>query len=71
MKRHQEPAAVRELHQIREQMLAEEKRIGSDKFWTEANRKAEEFAHRHGLKYVAAPTLVPVVRERSAKYKPR
>ncbi len=71
MKRHQEPAAVRELHQIREQMLAEEKRVGSDKFWAEANRKGEEFARRHGLKYVAAPTLAPVVHERPAKYKSR
>jgi len=71
MKRHQEPAAVRELQQIREQMLAEEKRAGSDKFWTEANRKGEEFARRHGLKYIAAPTLAPSVRERPAKDKPR
>ena len=71
MKRNQEPAAVRELHQIREQMLAEEKRIGSDKYWTEANRKGEEFARRHGLKYVAAPATAAVVRERPTKYKPR
>ena len=71
MKHHQEPAAVRELHQIREQMLAEEKRVGSEKFWTEANRKGEAFAHRHGLKYVGTHTRAPVVRERPAKYKSR
>ena len=71
MKCHPEPAAIRELHQIREQMLAEEKRVGSDKFWADANRRGEEFARRHCLKYIAAPARVSSVRERPAKYKPR
>ena len=68
MKREKEPAAIRELHRIREEMLAEEKRVGSDKFWAEANRQGKEFARRYGLKYVESPAAT-VVRERPGKYK--
>jgi urease beta subunit len=68
MKREKEPAAIRELHRIREEMLAEEKRVGSDKFWAEANRQGKEFARRHGLKYVESPAAT-AVRERPGKYK--
>jgi len=72
MKRQKEPAAVRELHRIREQMLAEEKRVGSDKYWADANREARVFARRHGLKYVAAKPGVAAVREKPLKrYKTR
>ena len=69
MKREKEPAAIRELHRIREEMLAEEKRVGSDKFWAEVNRQGKEFARRHGLKYVESPAVVTAVRERPYKYR--
>ena len=68
MKREKEPAAIRELHRIREELLAAEKRMGSDKFWAEANRQGKEFARRHGLKYVEIPAAT-AVRERPARYK--
>lgn len=72
MKREREPAAIRELHRIREEMLAEEKRAGSSKYWAEANRQAKEFARRHGLKYVATKSGVESVREKPSKrYKAR
>lgn len=71
MKKEKEPAAIRELHRIRQEMLAEEKRVGSEKFWAEANRQAKEFARRHGLKYVETPSRATVARERRGKYKSR
>jgi hypothetical protein len=72
MKRGREPAAIRELHQIREEMLAEEKRAGSGKYWAEANRQAREFARQRGLKYVEAKPGVEAVREKQSKrYKTR
>jgi len=72
MKRKKEPAAIHELHRIREEMLAEEKRVGSDKFWTEVNWQGKEFARRHRLKYVEATLSVGTVREKPAKrYKAR
>ena len=67
MKREKEPAAVRELHRIRAGLLAEEKRVGSDAFWAEANRLGEEFARKHGLKLVKAASKA-LVRERRARY---
>jgi hypothetical protein len=51
MKQEKEPAAIRELHRIRQKMLAEEKRVGSDKYWAEANRQGKEFARRHRVLY--------------------
>ena len=72
MKQENEPTAIRELHRIREAMLAEEKRVGSDHYWTEANRQAKEIAHRHGLQYVETKPTVETVREKPAKrYKTR
>ncbi len=72
MKQGREPAAVRELHRIREEMLAEEKRAGSGKYWAEANRQAMEFARRHGLKYVEAKPGIATAREKQSKrYKVR
>lgn len=67
MKQEKEPAAIRELHRIREEMLAEEKRVGSDKYWADANRQAREFARRHSLKYVEAAPRATVAREKPAK----
>jgi hypothetical protein len=71
MKREKEPAAIRELHRIRQAMVAEEKRVGSEKFWAEANQQGKEFARRHGLKYVETPSRLTVARERHGKYKSR
>jgi hypothetical protein len=71
MKKRTEPAAIRELHRIREEMLAEEKRVGSATYWAEANAQGKAFARRHGLKYVEARSPVANVRERRAKYKAR
>ena len=68
MKRDKEPAAIRELHRIREEMLAEEKRAGSEEFWAEANRQGREFARRHGLKYRAPGASTLMIREKRAKY---
>jgi len=66
-----EPNAIRELHRIRQQMQAEEQRVGSDKFWAETNRQGRAFARRHGLRYVESVSTATVVRERPTKYKAR
>ncbi len=69
MKRNKEPAAIRELHRIREEMLAEEKRVGSEKYWADANRQGREFARRHGLRYKEAKPSIQTVSEKpSRKY---
>lgn len=68
MKRNKEPEAIRELRRIRDEMLAEEKRVGSDKFWAEVNRQGKEFARRHGLKYVEIHSPAATVREKRARY---
>ena len=67
MKRNKEPEAVRELHKIREEMLAEEKRVGSETFWTEVNRQGKEFARKHGLRYLEAKPDAATIREKPAK----
>jgi hypothetical protein len=56
MKQEKEPLAIRELRRIRQEMVAEEKRVGSDKYWAEANQQGREFARKHGLKYVESPS---------------
>ena len=66
MKQEKEPAAVRELHRIRQALRAEEKRVGSDKYWAEANRQGREFARRHGLKYVESPSIAYVLHDKPA-----
>lgn len=62
-----EPAAVRELRRIREKMLAEEKRVGSGKYWAEANKQGREFARQLGLKYIESPSSALTLREEPAK----
>jgi hypothetical protein len=52
MKQEKEPAAILELRRIRQVIQEERKRVGSDKYWADANREGREFARRHGLKYV-------------------
>jgi threonyl-tRNA synthetase len=69
MKQEREPAAIRELHRIRQEMIAEEKRVGSDKYWAEANRQGREFARRHGLKYVESPSSAYVLHDKPTKHK--
>ena len=71
MKREKEPAAVRELHRIREQMQAEEKRVGSERYWADAHREALEFMRRPGCKLRPFKPETAVVHERRAKYKSR
>lgn len=66
MKQEKEPAAVRELHRIRQALRAEEKRVGGDKYWEEANRQGREFARRHGLKYVESPSSAYVLHDKPA-----
>jgi threonyl-tRNA synthetase len=55
------------LRRIRQQMLAEEKRVGSDKYWAEANRQGREFAQQHGLRYVESPSSAYVLHDKPAK----
>jgi hypothetical protein len=62
-----EPRAIQEIHRIREQMHADEKRVGSDKFFAEANRRGREFARQHGLKYVESPSSAYVLHDEPTK----
>ena len=71
MKRGKEPAALRELHRIREQLLVEEKRVGSEKYWADTHREALEFMRRKGCKLRPLKHEAAIVRERPAKYKGR
>jgi hypothetical protein len=71
MKRKREPAAIRELRRIRQKMLAEEKRVGSDKYWAEANRQGKQFARQHGLRHAESPSSPFVLHEKPPKYKIR
>jgi len=67
MKQAKEPAAIRELHRIRQEIRAEEKRVGSDKYWAEANRQGKEFARRHRLKYVESTSSSYFLHEKPAR----
>ena len=71
MKRNKEPEAIRELRQIRDEMLAEEERVGSEKFWAEVQRQGQAFARKHGLRYMETKPSVQTVREKpSRRYLP-
>ncbi len=61
-----EPAAISELRRIRSELLADEKRVGSDKFWAGVTRQGREFARRHGLKYVESPSSAYVLHDKPA-----
>jgi threonyl-tRNA synthetase len=67
MKQEKEPAAIRELHRIRQEIRAEEKRVGSDKYWAEANRQGKDFARRHGLKYVESPSSAYILPDKPTR----
>jgi hypothetical protein len=62
-----EPKAILELRRIRQEMLAEEKRAGSDQYWAGVNRQGREFARRHALKYVESPPSASVLHDKPAK----
>ena len=62
-----EPKAIQEVHRIRQEIRAEEKRVGSDQYWAEVNRRGKEFARRHGLKYVESPSSASVLHDKPAK----
>jgi hypothetical protein len=67
MKQEKESKVFTELRRIRSEMLAEEKRVGSDKYWAKVNRQGKEFARRHGLKYVESPSSAYVLHDKPAK----
>jgi hypothetical protein len=67
MKQEKEPAAIRELHRIRQEIRAEEKRVGSDQYWAEANRQGRDFARRHRLKYVESQSSAYLLHDQPAK----
>jgi hypothetical protein len=62
-----EPRAIQEIHRIREKIHAKEKRVGSDKYWAEANRQGKEFGRRHGLRYVESPSSAYVLHDKPVK----
>jgi hypothetical protein len=70
MKPEKEPAAIRELRRIRQEMLAEEKRAGSEKYWSQANQQGREFARQHGFKYVESSSSAYVLHDKPAKKSP-
>ena len=59
MKPEKESKVFTELRRIRDEMIAEEKRVGSDKFWADVNRRGREHARKHGLNYVESPSGGP------------
>jgi hypothetical protein len=67
MKQEKASKVFTELRRIRSEMLAEEKRVGSDKYWAAINRQGKEFARRHGLKYVESPSSAFVLHDQPAK----
>jgi len=70
MRPEKEPLAIRELRRIRQEMVAEEKLVGSDKYWTEANHQGREFARKHGLKYVESPSSAYMLHDQPANKRP-
>jgi hypothetical protein len=62
-----EPKAIQEVRRIRNEMLAEEKRVGSDPYWAGVNQRGKEFARRHGLKYVESPPAAIALHDQPAK----
>ena len=63
MKPEKESKVFTELRRIRDEMIAEEKRVGSDKFWADVNRRGRE----HGLKYVESPSSAYVLHDEPTK----
>ena len=67
MKQEKESKVFTELRRIRDERLAEEKRVGSDKYWAEAHQRGREYARKHGLKYVETPASPLVLNDKPAK----
>jgi hypothetical protein len=59
-----QPRAIEEIHCIREQMQAERKRVGGEKWRTDLNQQGKEFARRHGLKYLESPSIADVLHDK-------
>lgn len=64
MKPEKESKVFTELRRIRDEMLAEKKRVGSDKFWADVHRRGREHARKLGLKYVESPSNASVLRDK-------
>jgi len=71
MKQENESKVFTELRRIRDEMLAEEKRVGSDQYWAEINQRGKEFARQHGLKYLESPSTAYILHDKQVKYKTR
>ena len=67
MKPEKESKVFTELRRIRDEMIAEEKRVGSDKFWADVNRRGREHARKYGLKYVESPSSAYVLYDEPTK----
>ena len=67
MKQAKESNVFTELRRIRDEMLAEEKRVGSEKFWGDVSRRGREYARKHGLKYVESPASPPALHGKPGK----
>ena len=64
-----EPQAIQEIRRIRDDMLVEEKRVGSDKYLAEIKRHGKAFAWRHKLKYVESPSSADLLHDKPANHK--
>ena len=67
MKPEKESKAFTELRRIRNERLAEEKRLGCGKYWAEAQQRGREIARKHGLKYVESPSSAYVLHDQPTK----
>ena len=67
MKPEKESKVFTELRRLRDERLAEEKRVGSDTYWAQAHRRGREIARKHGLKYVESPSSAYVLHDQPAK----
>ena len=70
MKPEKESKVFTELRRIRDERLAEEKRVGGDKYWAEAHQRGREIARKHGLKYVESPSSAYVLHDHPTKKRP-
>jgi hypothetical protein len=64
MKKEKESKVFTELRRIRTEMLAEEKRIGTDKYWAGVNERGKEYARKLGLKYAESPSSADVLHDK-------
>ena len=67
MKQEKESKVFMELRRIRDEMLTEEKRVGSDTFWADVNQRGREHACKHGPKYVESSSSAYVLHDVPAK----